>query len=74
MIRNEETATVVLGIFFGGLAGLGAGFTLLLWLENATVWHWLLSGVGGAVVGGVMAHWFGDEIVEWLQEHLWWFW
>ncbi len=65
----ERTRGVLAGVGLGGLSGLG----VCIWLLDTPV---VFSGdtmLLGAVLLGTCGWFWGDDFIEWVKEHGWWF-
>lgn len=69
MTIGDAIKGILVGGFFGGLAGLG----VCVWLFDSPL---LFTGdtiVIGAAVFGVAGYFLGDQFFDWVKEYWWWF-
>jgi hypothetical protein len=71
---EDHLSNVFTGTLLGALAGFGLAWSAGSYVFDAPP---LVTGsmiLVGALAGGVLGFFLGEAFIEWLREHLWWFW
>ncbi len=71
---ENHFANVVTGVLLGVVVGGGLGLGACMFIFEETLLFPGDTVLAGALVCGTLGYIFGEEFIEWLKEHWWWFW
>ena len=75
-LKNEEDhfKNLVSGTLLGALAGAGLGLGACVFIFEGTLLFTGDTVLFGAVSCGTLGYFLGDGFIDWLKDHIWWFW
>jgi hypothetical protein len=70
---EHNISNVLAGVGFGALIGAGLGLGACIYIFEETLWFPGDTMLIGAVICGTLGFFLGEDFIDWLKEH-WWYW